>query len=321
MDEGGLEKKGLTRRQFLKNAGKIAAVGTAAHLGILEGSALYGKRKWLLDALAKETEHAGIIQRAKDFLSTNYGVTVTLGESWDPVSFSDELPTAEAIASLRVLIEELGKYPPDFFKRNKLSSIRIGTNIHIGPFFWAKRVAGSFNFNPFSPVLLSFDGDLEYFRMTIHHELHHMLDYRDGGFEDDDKRWIEIHENCACGVYGKEKAESQDIKSFLHGSFATSYGASHPTEDRAEFAAMMMVPFLHFILQERMRDEKEKGGSVLAMKYESIKDAYKRWSGGKMDDSYWNAIIAPLSEKRANDRGGFYYDSEDSYGSYDDTSK
>ncbi len=112
---------------------------------------------------------------------------------------------------------------------------------------------------------------------VLHHELFHRMDevfYGQGDFNknintnDEHKEWKEI------------------IKNDIFGSgYVTQYGKEDVFEDRAETASMLFVPWMQRDIMRRARHNK-----TLQKKVSVIKDYYWHWSGGIMDDAYWDRI-------------------------------
>lgn len=132
-----------------------------------------------------------------------------------------------------------------------------------------------------------------FFRRIFHHELFHVLDYKDGGYAQDNQQWRDLH-NCGCQPYreigGRDKAEGAAPSPTDW--FLNEYGQRNPIEDRAEFGRFVMSPGLHRDLIQRIRDEKEgEKRIILGDKYKLTTDSYKKWSGGLMDGRYWENMM------------------------------
>jgi len=278
----------FTRRDVLKTMG----IGLGGHMLFFGTGTLYKKRNSILEALAAPEPKLPVFEEARAFLSDNYGIEVTTGETWDPTVFGEKIPQELAADMLEVIIEEVGKYPPDFFKRNKLHRIHLLANAEEGLFLHTKPIRGIFQRLQKDSIILSYgNGDMKLLREVFHHELFHLLDYADGGFDQDDQRWRDMQKDCRCLPYGFDPLHlPSDVEAEV--PFSTQYGSTSPSEDRAEFGSIMMTPEKHLQLLRRISGTSSaKVETVLLKKYSEIKAMYLRWSGGAMDDSYWQRLI------------------------------
>lgn len=313
------KKKTLTsRRAFLKGVASTVAA-TGAIVLTEQATFIYRKREAVLRALTgRERETTEAIENAKKFLKDTYDVTVELGDELrHRDTFAEELTKAESIQSLQFLIEEMGKYPADFFARNKLTFIRIAKNFQYGHAFGPSALGG-FAVREKRTIGLGFSWDhLEQFRDAFHHELHHVLDFWNGGDAANDARWEQIHQGCTCTPEVRRKPFEQglDRREIGDRSFINIYGESSALEERAEFAAMMMVPRQHAAFLKRVARESEEDRSILERKYQGMVRDFFDWSGEKMDQAYWDAIIELGAEETDHVDGGSGT-SEDWYSDY-----
>ncbi|MFZ2886301.1 MAG: hypothetical protein WA021_00600 [Minisyncoccia bacterium] len=291
--QGDKKKKGvLSRRGLLKGLGSTV-LGIGAITLTDAALRLHRKRDSVLRALTGQKHvTTEATENARDFLRETYGIEVQFGDARDERNFfANDLSEGETIQSLQMLIEEMGKYPSDFFVRNKLVVIRIAKNFQIGSTIAPKAVAG-FARNDVRIIGLSFAWEnSDFFRHAFHHEMHHVLDYWNHGEQTNDERWEQIHEGCTC-VPNVRRKDFDEYKLEEYGrSFINAYGESSALEERAEFAAMMMVPRKHASFLLRLQREQEVDRLVLERKYGAMKQDYLDWSDGKMDQAYWDAII------------------------------
>ena len=307
-------KKGMDRRSFLKTLGASLVLSPFASVLMKEGAILYQKRALVLRTLRGEgSVTTEAVEKARTFLRDEYGVEVQIGDSWAEKNSSVEwLDSEEATKALAYLIEEMGKYPPDFFNRNKVQAIRIGKDVHVGhPLFDNHPVEG-FAKRQLRQMTLDFSATEEFFRGTFHHELNHILDFWNGG-PSSNERWEQIHAGCTCIPEVRRKAYDENTVTEFERSFINAYGASSALEERAEFASHMMIPRLHAKFLGRLSTEKSEDSQILRRKYDAMKQDFFRWSDGKMNDAYWNSLIARASEGTIGDGydfveyGDFFY--------------
>jgi len=282
MDESGADThKKISRRDFLELTG-VALGGYIAYRydDVLTG--LFGN------------EYDRFAEQAKSYLKTRYKLDVFVGlPENDNIITGTNLNKYELSRGLGLVMEEIIKYPLDFFEKNGVTAIRFLNDVKIGGKDYYGGFAGLEGTIGIAYAARPFELQREYFRAVFHHELFHILDYKDGGFDQDNQQWRDLHQ-CGCQLYreiggrdNSEGAASSPIDWFLN-----DYGQRNPIEDRAEFGRFMMTPRLHQRLNQRINDERDpKTRSILEDKYRLTVESYKKWSGGLMDEKYWKDLI------------------------------
>ena len=166
--------KGISRRDFLKLAGVgLASCVAYKYDRILSG--LFG------------TEYEKSTEQAKKYIKERYGLDIIVGlpvnsEEWN---IAGEIPNAYELSRGLILItEELIKYPPDLLKNGGVKAIRFLRNAKVG-----EVSVGGF-VSEFSEGISTICYSAELFEVgrgfigaAFHHELFHLLDANDGGFE------------------------------------------------------------------------------------------------------------------------------------------
>ena len=280
--------------------------GTTGVLGAAHGPKLYQKRSLVLENLRNGTPKPEAVENGKKFLREMYGVDVIFGDRWEfENSSAEDLDAADATQAIQILIEEMGKYPADFFSRNKIQTLRIGKNMQIGSPFNASGVGG-YAEGKLRHVSLDYDpSHSNFYRRSLHHEFMHVSDFWNNG-EQSDLRWSQIHTGCTCTTEIRRIKHKGDAFAVQDRSFINAYGETNPGEERAEFASMMMVPRSHALFLKRLEKENERDRAALSRKYEAMKKDYFGLSGGSMNQAYWDAVIALAAEEDLDDQPDSY---------------
>jgi len=277
----------LNRRNFLKGMGTMWA-GSVLAFG---GGTLYKKSQGILEKLTDTGVDDEDLRNAKKFLLDTYGIEVTSGETWDPAVFGTPLSREKQAGLLKGVILEMGKYPLDFFKKNQLRRLHLMGKLEVGPFYKAKEASGLYSQFYAGDIFLTSGSAFQSIGEIFHHELVHLLDYHDEGHNADNQRWIEIQQQCQCGLYGNN--EPHAVKYIVtDGAFASRYGSTNPEEDKADLGAIMMDPNKHRELLTIMQGAPQNEQKVLRAKYDDMKAKYLRWSGSRMDEKYWKQLLA-----------------------------
>jgi hypothetical protein len=160
------------------------------------------------------------------------------------------------------------------------------------------------------------------FENRLDHEIYHILDYRDRGYEADDHEWVRFHDEIR-GVYGNVEELMRGEDSQRRWWFARPYGATDPVEDRASMAETILQPYSHHLLVmdlEYLQKEDPVSFDILFQKYESVKRNYFDWSRGVMSDTFWDMVIAQGRDMYRKEGGTVYEYNYDTYEYYYDES-
>lgn len=243
------------------------------------------------------------IDHMKKEIKDKYNLSIDMGPFENGFSISGNcLNKYEYTQGLKLLSEEIVKYPPNFFQKNKVRQVRFLNNIRVGHYSYYGGYAGISD----GTVGLAYDADnfeenREYFRSVFHHELFHVLDYREDKYMPDDKIWQEFHTNKNAPNYlnigGRDEIdERKPMKTTEY--FTSDYGQRSPKEDRAEFASKMMSKTKHAELVDAINNLKDKKAQeIMNEKYSAMKKYYYKWSDGVMDDKYWNDLMNGVVDK------------------------
>lgn len=125
---------------------------------------------------------------------------------------------------------------------------------------------------------------LDYMRLVIHHELFHIVDYRDDGVLYDDTEWKKL--NLPGFSYGRGGIAARDATASLaetaSAGFLNAYSKSGVEEDKAEVFAYLMVDAA--TLTERCKSD-----PVLAKKTQRMKELCQKFCA-QMDAAYWAGV-------------------------------
>lgn len=294
-----------SKREFLAQMGKGALIASIpVSLGALfeTGRAYTRKRDQYLQELGTKTLDDKLIERGQQLLEELYGVRVQFGipviEEFTgvPGEFyrGDALAAAEARRAIEAVFQTLSRYPYDFFRRNTLPQIVLAKDIvhikHEGSEVMEEAFQG-LAIGARNRVMVKYFESKELVEVILHHELYHILDFRDEDYGPDDLEWRRVQEACACGDYQPRPREEYTQE--VEGPFLNGYSSTEPREDRATFAGRMLTPLQHLWLLRQMKEATSpEVQDAYAEKYRRIKADYFEWSKGVMDERYWNRIIA-----------------------------
>ncbi|OGG49357.1 hypothetical protein A3C18_03395 [Candidatus Kaiserbacteria bacterium RIFCSPHIGHO2_02_FULL_54_11b] len=302
----------MTRRTFLRGAAATAAVGIAGATG-LAGMTAIGQLK--MEQLARFLDDASgepqydydtAISEAKTFLKTAYDIDLKVGVGKDHENIVGDHASMERTRdTLRHLVQELKRYPPDMIQ--KLGEGR-GFQIHIvesrlivkdkaptGEIVMERSVAGVAPFlkegRPATMILKS-DGEDEWQRTLIHHELNHRFAEKWQVWRERDEKWIAMHAPMTERPYwGYYKVNDRKDKTPTPAYVFRRYGLAAPVEDQAICAEAALIPRLHAYMEDAIRTTADPHAKkVLRAKLQATKADYLVWSGGKMDAKYWERL-------------------------------
>lgn len=313
------EKINVSRRKFLQGAAGMAMVGASA----------YGALKYdtISDVIRDDTgtfEKDPATQKAKEFLSKEYGITVLAGPNWDITVLGDRISQIEYIQSLAQVLEVASKYPP-LVLRNKSITMHVVNDLQRVDFsakswkeLWNRTSYGATT-KPFGDIILDAKRIRKH-NSTIDHELYHSLEYLERGFTANDPEWIRMHQEvCQCNPYGRDAVPANELEKSINLAAFSPYGKTQPVEDRATWAQFLMDPKTHtdYFRSHDIPDEQyaawlakngiaatvedaAKTKLVVRKKYDAILADYEKWSNGAMNEAYWEKLrtgrIRPSSE-------------------------
>lgn len=298
------EKKSFSRREFLIGVGTTLILAPFA-------AKLLGEFETLEEFLTGKMDGHDldeVVIESKKMLHDKYGIELIMAidpKSGEIVAKKVELEKYKV--ALRILLTELLKYPPEMIRKEtegKSPVIQIGEKLQS----WSSSdqkygpVAGVF-FPPAKKrrlrIGLNTSEDPENFGKTIHHEFNHaFVDNRDVAQARKWKGFLTTkREEDPYPMYYSmaSKGKPDSVPSF----FLTEYAAKSVSEDQAVTAEYMMTPHLHLEFMQRITASKDPDViRILSLKYNAIKNEYKEWSGGKIDQKFWDNMIKRGIEER-----------------------
>ena len=187
---------------------------------------------------------------------------------------------------LKLLQQELNRYPAEFFKNSPVQAIVL-----VKKHFFNEKPAEGVYTNLADVIMLDFYRDRRNpmdQRHSIHHELFHRIEFQEKKKGQAwDAQWSAL--NAAGFQYGTEKQTGAGIPlDYLAPpvpGFATDYALTSPVEDRAEiFACLMVEP------QNKLVHRWAKKDKALAKKIEYILSYVQDYSSS-MGDAFWYKLF------------------------------
>lgn len=221
-----------------------------------------------------------------DALANKCGLTIKRPDApffRDGGTISGDPPIASELdAAAPILESELGKYPPEFWRRCPLTFVVLCRNLRGAK----ERMAGALAQDGRLYVDVAFakprgGADDDQFRITLHHEVFHALDVVDDAA---DAEWSKL--NPQGFAYAQLPDSPKDRPKCPRG-FVTAYATTSVREDRAETFARLMV--CHVGMEARATDD-----SILRSKIAAL----KRFVGErhpKMDEAFWSTVLVTVS--------------------------
>ena len=211
-----------------------------------------------------------------------------------------------------IVLEEIQKafwiYPPEIIKNFKGLKFIIGSSIKekketYNGLAWQNEKGRLF------VAVNASSGNRDAVALTLHHELFHALDYRKNNLQDDNYRWKKASHSTYVGKKWEKEARSPK-------GFYNNYGMRDVDEDQATSAEAIITSSaeLRNLVARALSDDqlfaklqmmtsciidRSTGrftGVMTEKEYETSfgfkrRNYYYRWSNGKMDAHYWNALL------------------------------
>lgn len=278
--------KGFSRRDVLQVG---AGVG-----GAVLGYSLLRYDEILSDFFEPEFEAS--VTKAKEFIREEYGIDIVTGlpVNAQAAGITGEEPNEyELKRGTRVAAQELLKYPSWFPRDNGVKAIRFLSNVRIH----GKKLAGFVSEYSEGILTLAYSAGLPDvlatpYRSAFHHEMFHLLDNYNGGFEQSDKKWKSLIMGETHGSTSSER--SKFSRALLLGqidSYINNDAFWSASEERALFAQIMMMPKTHKLFLRKIENENDKvTKNILLRKYAMIKQYYSDWSNGVLNEKFWADI-------------------------------
>ena len=306
--------RGLSRRTLLTGGAAFAVTLTMkpSDLGKLSPSPTSPD-----DRIVGQFDHDSEVRWIHRHMKERYGMDFALGPEKGQKEILGRVPSLEKYKiTLRVMKEEMLKYPPDMVR--KIGEGRGFETRAIEILSTTKRIAGMYDTDqmemsslapplvPGRPAQLLINPRISegFQRQTLHHDLNHRLSVQLGNPQERDRKWIALHKKVSQNPYrrvGGDKgikgvrADTDPTERY----FLTKYASATPEEDQAVCAEWMLTPRLHAeFVRRRDNDPDEKVREILAAKYEQVIADYSEWSDGEMGRPFWDGIYRKGLEEK-----------------------
>ena len=295
-----------TRRDFLKSA---AAYSFAIAAGLTGAEILrrYGVLERLVgtDEDVDQFDYDEVVRQGKAYLKELYGANLVVGDSKDhPTITGDRMTLDHYKQSIRAIIREAGRYPPEFIRDLGADlgfEFRVMHNVQVYEFGYGRERVGGVALYPHTDqprqVIIDSEEPFEDQRRIIHHEVNHAAAFRWQNIGERDGTWKNLHSGVSVDPYVGRAWRSYAYSAPRY--YLSPYAMKSAAEDQATCAEYLLTPLLHLEFIRRIREEPDAAvRAVLVRKYAEAKREYFEWSDGRMDEAYWEEIIrAGLRER------------------------
>lgn len=271
-------RKRPTRRDFLRYTA-ILSTGIITSLAILDVSGRQTALGLRPDSLTPE------LASDLDFIRSYYGLEIYTDISSLLRVFGREAQTIsdeEIARSVGLIRQGLSVYPPEYFRRNAITGITLVAHLRS----FGRELDGEAVYLD-RDVIVNVARSRWLFLLTLYHELFHRTDFgsalspKVGEFVRTSQRWD--------GLFQAQMNTMRD--DWMEWYF--EYGLGESIEDRAVHGAFLLIPSLHARLLLRCADEADLLRLiVIKEKIRQVKQLYLEWSDGKMNDRYWEDLLA-----------------------------
>ena len=235
--------------------------------------ALYGLDESKFETLAVQ-ENVTVISKTETLIVRSGTETV----------ISQPVPADKLRNFAALVAEELKLYPPELFRRTGLRHAVLCSNLTINDL----RIGGVPEFRR-GLIFINVEGldfSPEDLRATVHHELFHMIDFRDDKIIESDPTWEALNPRGFRYANGGRKALADpNISSRATDQipgFLTTYSTTAVEEDKAEVYSFMVV-YPKYVA-ERVRTD-----TVLKAKVTRMRALIKSFCP-ELDDRFWTRI-------------------------------
>lgn len=254
----------------------------------------------------KQVENKSLFKQVCDdwrYLRKEYGMNLSLSKlnAKDEKSLlADRMTFEEAVEAVKILRQEISKYPPSYVKSLDITRFRVLETLTRKNFEDDESIGGTANYE--GEIYVA-NGDIEsFYRQTIHHEISHRADYEQSELRDKIPfiGWLldEIKDEMFDADWAKLNPKGKDV--YLRNNwrryremhpgvrpkgFIRPYGSKNQGEDRATIAEILMTnPQYLFRLN--------KNDKVLHKKTHRMIELYKQRTNGLMDEAYFADLAA-----------------------------
>jgi hypothetical protein len=252
------------------------------------------------------------------YLKDRYGLRIIMGrlnsqDDPDIVSIK-KLSLLEAVTAVRVLREEIIKYPPEYIRYSKVDTVRLVRDLVCQNKRHPKgeSLDGLAVYEDHLVYFSTNNGDMLDFRDTIHHDLFHMSDDEASDLEQEasvisllasiifkspplyllgkqilsfinflrEYNWASLNPKGKAAYIGDDYQQLSEPPD----GFVSDYGTYDLYEDRSTVAALLMTDIKEALLSAENDD-------ILQKKIIDIMGLFKIRSLGRMDSQYFNDLL------------------------------
>lgn len=293
----------VSRRDFLFGAGAAAATAVIGLDRVQIGDSDFHKK----------------VNEFKGGLEKLYGVRIVMGPPHGEEHIRGDITTLKTYADTLTLIsQEFSKYPLGMIQKvsnkrrleirvmDKLASTEtasfdVSAQAKNQPVAVGGLMEEKVNGKEEARITLNTSVQAAYLRRVLHHELNHRFSREWEGWNQRTRKWARFNSTSVLNPYRPVPLGTKGDTPTRDRRFLTLFASSSAEEDQAVCAEWMMTPRLHADFLERIEDEQDENiKAILAAKYDEIIDTYKRWSGGKINEAFWQAIIDQGHKEKQN---------------------
>lgn len=279
------QKEELTRRSFLRLSA-IAAVGALLIKKTVDDQNYDDTH---IDPVDKrQLEGSSELQQDVEYLKDTYDIDIyTRVSLFLAKSFTGgTLNQSELKRTVQNIRKAASLYPKEYFQNNGIKGISVLKDFKIdGKSFGGDAVVEQGYF------VISYSDNGEWQVGACHHEAYHMADLQTNFLESlsgknttKTKEWDKVFA-CNCDPYSEANINPNH--------FVSDYAETNDVEDRADMAFWIMTPSRHKDLLNKIAHSSDaETKRILTEKMRIIKEDYLAWSNGKMNDQYWEDLLA-----------------------------
>ena len=200
------------------------------------------------------------------------------------------MSSEELLEGMRLLVNQLAKYPPDFFRNNGIKAVSFWGDIKDQE---GNQILGlSSPEIPVISVTTTPDGIKEI--VSFDHEVFHQAKRHDGTPYTNDPEWLLLSasRDLDCDLY-EDSSDGRTEGPLCPDSYYLDSPQSKDNtfEDAANTAEVLLNPERHRQELLRIQSLDPDSRQILLAKINKIKRYYYKWSKGLINDSYWSDLI------------------------------
>ncbi len=243
------------------------------------------KRDPFIGIILRDVRNHGLeiagLNKDKEKIEKKYGIKIEINDCRSSQFTYTRMPIRSVEKELKLLDREIQKYPPGFIKKQNLT-VYLVDNIR----------TNGLESSPRGLYLSEVSGIVITTSSVFDHEFYHRLDDANDGLSKNNSEWVKLspdyNKDGNKGFTWQNKIGWRASDKDLPKGFARHYGRVNPDEDQATIAECLFRKDGDQSYSVLMR--KAKRDKVLMAKINFIKAEYKKWSGGMIDEKYFNDL-------------------------------